>query len=63
MWKLLLACLLLNGTSALFTLLVPRKVEIKHKRHVKNDLLKNDLRLTSSTYRNKVDVDIFNKLK
>jgi len=26
-------------------------------------LLKNDLRLTSSTYRNKVDVDIFNKLK
>jgi len=28
-------CLLLNGTSSLFRLLVPRTVEIEHMRHVK----------------------------
>jgi len=31
-------CLLLNGTSALFRLLVPRIVEIEHTRHVKSDV-------------------------
>jgi len=30
-------CLLPNGTSALFRLLVPRIVEVEHTRHVKND--------------------------
>jgi len=35
-----IVCLLLNGTSALFRLLVPRLVEIKHMRHVENDLKK-----------------------
>jgi len=34
----LFVCLLLNGTSALFRPLVPRIVEVEHKRHVKNDL-------------------------
>jgi len=60
--------LLLNGTSALFRLLVPRIVERKQMRHDNNDLqhtimLKNDLRLASSTYRNNVDVDIIDKHK
>jgi len=54
--------LLFNGTSTLFKLVVPRIVEIKQMRLVKNfrtnELLKNDLRQTSSTYRNNVDVDI-----
>jgi len=31
-------CVLLNGTSALFRPLMPRIVEVKHMRHVKNDL-------------------------
>jgi len=35
---ILFACLLLNGTSALIRLLVPIIVEMKHIRHVKNDL-------------------------
>jgi len=30
----LFACLLLNGTSALFRPLVPRIVEVEHTRHV-----------------------------
>jgi len=52
----------------LFRVLVPRIVEIKHlthakKRFVTDKLLKNDLRLTSSTYRNNVDVDILDKDK
>jgi len=34
----LFVCLLLNGTSALFRPLVPRRVEIKHTNRVKNDL-------------------------
>jgi len=63
----LTACLLLNGISALHTLLVPRKVEIKYdtcwRRFEIDKLLKNDLRLTSSTYRNNVDVDILDKYK
>jgi len=58
---------LLNGTSALFKLLVPRIVEIKHMIHVKNDLnrqvVKNDLILTSSTSRYNVYVDIIDKHK
>jgi len=31
-------CLMLNGTSALFRLLVPIIIEIKQMRHVKNEL-------------------------
>jgi len=51
-------CLLLNGTLAIFRLLVPRIVEIKQMRHVKNDL-----RLTISSYKNYVDVDVLDKRK
>jgi len=50
--------LVLNGTSTLFRQLVPRIVEIKHTRHVKNDL-----RMTSSSNRNNVNVDIIDKHK
>jgi len=32
------ACLLLNGTSVLFTPLMPRIVKVEHMIHVKNDL-------------------------
>jgi len=46
---------------------VPRIVEIIHMRHVKDDferlIVKNDLRLTSSTYGNNIDVDILDKHK
>jgi len=34
----LFVCLLLNGTSALFSPLEPRLVEIEHTNQVKNDL-------------------------
>jgi len=50
-------CLLLNGTSALFRLLVSRTVQIKQIKYEKIDL-----RLTSSTYLHNVDVDTFDKL-
>jgi len=61
------ACLWFNGTSALFRLLVQKLVESKTDETFKNDLkqrvypVKKDLRLTRSTYRNKVDVDILDK--
>jgi len=41
--------------AALFRILVPRKVQIQEIGHVKNNL-----RLTSSTFINNVDVDILN---
>jgi len=37
MWVIFCLSLLLNGTSALFRLLVPRIVEIEHMSHVKNN--------------------------
>jgi len=48
-YQLKFVCLLLNGTSALFRLLVPRIVEIEHTNHVEKDLkkksyLKNDVK-------------------
>jgi len=47
---LLCVCLLLNGTSALFKLLVQRIVEIKQMRHIKTiwnrRVVENDYRLT-----------------
>jgi len=52
--------LLLNGTSAIFWLLVSRIIEIKRDTCYKlfeiDEFLINDLRMTSSTYRNNVNV-------
>jgi len=41
-----MTCLLLNGTSALFMLLVPRIVEIEHMRYVKTICNRQEIKKT-----------------
>jgi len=62
--SLFVFCLLPNGTSAQYRLLVPRRVKLKQTRHVKTDLkTKMLLKRFETEMFNKVDYATFNEHK